>query len=89
MNIRKHFRPWLPMAMLLLTMVAAQIWLSHMRYEVAQSTQRAQQEQQLLVDEINKLRLELASMTRPERLRRLAKSELGMRPPRPLQVIRP
>lgn len=89
MNIRKHLRPWLPMAVLLLTMVAAQIWLSHMRYEVAQSTQLAQQEQQLLVDEINKLRLELASITRPERLRRLAKTELGMHPPRPLQVIHP
>ncbi|MFQ5581223.1 MAG: cell division protein FtsL [Mariprofundaceae bacterium] len=89
MNIRNPFHAWLPVAMLLCIVIAGQIWLSHMRYEVAQSAQRVQQEQQLLKVEINKLKLELASMARPERLRHLAKSKLGMLPPRPLQVIRP
>jgi len=39
--------------------------------------------------ETSKLRLEIASLTRPERLRELAQTRLHMTPPRPMQVLRP
>lgn len=70
-------------------LATGQVWLSHMRYETSLETSEAQKAQSEQKREIHKLNLELASLTRPERLRKIAQSELGMAPPRPMQVLRP
>jgi len=67
----------------------AQVWLSHIRYEQSLETSRVQKEMNELKREMHQLNLELASLTRPERLRSMAQTKLGMAPPLPIQVIRP
>ncbi|MFQ5356230.1 MAG: cell division protein FtsL [Mariprofundaceae bacterium] len=66
-----------------------QVGLSHERYELTKEMTSARHEQKDLMAEMNRLSLELASLTRPERIRKLAKSQLGMAPPTPMQVIQP
>jgi cell division protein FtsL len=70
-------------------LATTQVWLSHLRYELSLETARIQKEQSELKREMNQLNLELASLTRPERLRKIAQIDLGMAPPLPMQVIRP
>jgi len=70
-------------------LATAQVWLSHIRYELSLETSRVQKEQNELKREMHQLNLELASLTRPERLRKIAQTELGMAPPLPIQVVRP
>ncbi len=80
---------WLFVPLLLGGFAAAQVWLSHVRYELSQQTQRLNAEKQALALEVSKLNLEVASLTRPERLREIAQRRLHMAPPRPLQVVHP
>jgi len=75
--------------LLLAVLAGSQVWLSHVRYELSLDFQRLLAEQQSLTLESSKLRLEIASMTRPDRLREYASSTLGMAPPRPMQVVHP
>jgi len=82
-------KPWLLVPVLAGLLAAGQIWLSHLRYELSLETQALSSEKQIVQGESSKLRLELASMTRPERLRKLAQQELGMAPPSPAQVVHP
>ena len=70
-------------------LATGQVWLSHLRYETSLETSKTQKAQGEQKREIHKLNLELASLTRPERLRKIAQSRLGMAPPRPMQVLRP
>ena len=70
-------------------LATAQVWLSHIRYEQSLETSRVQKEKNELKREMHQLNLELASLTRPERLRKIAQTELGMAPPLPIQVVRP
>jgi len=72
----------------ILVLAAAEVWLSHARYEVSQMTQRDLKARQDLQARLSQLNLELASITRPDRLRNAAKT-LDMAPPSPMQVIRP
>lgn len=70
-------------------LAAAQVWLSHIRYEMSLAGSETHKAQDEIKREIHQLNLELASLTRPERLRKIAQSELGMAPPRPMQVVQP
>jgi len=70
-------------------MAAAQINLAHQRNGLSQQLSLTQNEAQSLRAELNRLNLEMASLTRPERLRALASSQLGMVPPSSGQVVRP
>jgi len=70
-------------------MATGQVWLSHIRYETSLETAAMQKERDAVKGEMHTLNLELASLTRPERLRKIAQSKLGMGPPRPMQVLRP
>jgi len=85
--MRSWFKLWLLLPLMLGALAAAQVWLSHLRYELSLETQSVTKEKQAELKEISKLRIEIASLTRPERLRRLARSKLDMAPPNPLQVI--
>ncbi len=68
---------------------ACQVALSHERYELTKEMTSVQHEKKDLMAAMNRLSLELASLARPERIRKLAKSQLGMAPPTPMQVIQP
>ncbi len=80
-----------PWAVLLLVgaMAALQVGLARQRLALAGEKAAATREARQLRAEIGKLRLEWATLTRPERVRRLATTRLGMRPPLPSQVVRP
>lgn len=70
-------------------MAAGQVWISHLRNNLASDIQQQQQQQAELRQEVQRLQIELASLTRPERLRAMARDKLGMQPPLPAQVIKP
>lgn len=82
-------KPWLLVPVAAGLLAACQIWLSHLRYELSLDSQELNTEKQEMLGEVSQLRLELASMTRPERLRQLAQQKLGMAPPKPAQVVSP
>ena len=85
--MRSWLRSWLVLPLLLGLLSAAQIWLSYLRYDLSLETHSLSVEKQTALKEISKLHLEFASLTRPERLRQLARTELHMAPPKPMQVI--
>lgn len=85
--MRSWLKPWLVLPLMLGVLSIAHVWLSHLRYELSLETQALVAEKQTELKEISKLRIELASLTRPERLRNLARTKLDMAPPNPMQVI--
>jgi len=90
MNPKYHsVHKWLMLLLLPGLLAAAQVGMAHKRLELARQHDTVQHEVRSLHAEISRLTLELATLSRPERLRRLAVAELGMRPPTPMQVIRP
>ncbi len=90
MNPKYHsVRRWLMLLLLPGLLAAAQVGMAHKRLELARQHDAVHREVRSLHAEISRLTLELATLSRPERLRRLAIAELGMRPPTPMQVIRP
>jgi len=82
-------RPWVLVPVVAGVLSAGQIWASHLRYELSLENQQLNKERQETLKETSTLRLELANLTRPERLRKLAQEELGMGPPKPMQVVHP
>jgi len=80
---------WLACLLVSGLLAAAQIWMAHQRLELAGRHAVIQREARALHADINRLTLEFATLIRPERLRRLAVSELGMHSPSPMQVIHP
>jgi len=78
---------WMLIPVCLAVLAAAQIWLSHVRNELSVEAQQLTAEQQSIRQESSKLRLEVASLSRPERLREYAITKLHMVPPVPMQVI--
>jgi len=86
---RGLFRPWVVLLLGLAVVAFAQVGLGHARYRLAGELRLTRQALQQVRDEVNRLRLEWASLARPERVRRLASERLHMGPPSPMQVIRP
>ena len=82
-------RPWMMVPVVLGLLAATKVWLSYLRYDLSIETQQLAVEKQAVGMESTKLRIEIASLTRPERLRQMAVSELGMAPPNPAQVVHP
>ncbi|HKJ83478.1 MAG TPA: cell division protein FtsL [Mariprofundaceae bacterium] len=82
-------RLWIVSGLMMAALATAQVWLAHGRYAIAHKTTLARHHVENTQAEINRLGLELASLTRPERLRELAKQRLNMAPPLPMQVWRP
>jgi cell division protein FtsL len=90
MNPKRYsVHKWLMLLLLPGLLAAAQVGMAHKRLELARQHDAVQHEVRSLHAEISRLTLEFATLSRPERLRRLAVAELGMRPPTPMQVIRP
>jgi cell division protein FtsL len=87
--MRGWLKLWMLMPLTLAVLAGAQIWLSHLRNELSLETQRLDREQKQVRQESSKLRLEVASLSRPERLREYATTTLGMAPPKPMQVVHP
>ncbi len=83
------WRPIPVIGLALALLAVGQISLAHLRNGLSQDISLAQQQRQALQTELNQLRLELASLTRPGRLRTLAASRLGMGPAAARQIIRP
>jgi len=82
-------RPWMAVFALVAGLAGSQVWLSHLRYEMSLESQRLQSEKQDVLKQAGNLRLELASLSRPERLREMATKQLHMAPPAPMQVVHP
>ncbi len=80
--------PWVivPVA-LIIGLAAGQVWVSHARYEIAKQHQSTVKEMTAMQSELKRLQLELANLTRPERLRQWAADKLDMHPPAPHQVV--
>ena len=81
-------RFWIMIPACVAVLAGAQIWMSHVRNELSLETQRLVKAQDAVRQESAQLRLEVASLSRPERLREYAIARLGMAPPKPMQVIR-
>jgi len=82
-------KPWLCIPVGVALLAGCLIWLSHLRYELSLESQRMATEKKAIEQESSGFRLEIASLTRPERLRQYARDTLDMAPPKPMQVIRP
>lgn len=82
-------RPWLLLCLVVVLLATAQVSLAHQRLSVAAEFNNLQRDVRQAGDEINRLNIELAMLTRPERLREVALDELGMRPPTAAQVVNP
>ena len=82
-------KPWLVVPIVLGLLAATKVWLSYLRYDLSIEMQQLAEEKKAISMESTKLRIEIASLTRPERLRQMAVTELGMAPPGPAQVVHP
>jgi len=82
-------RPWLLICLAVVVLATAQVALAHQRLTVVGDNSRLQRDVQQAGDAINRLNIELAMLTRPEKLREVALNELGMRPPTAAQVVKP
>lgn len=69
-------------------LAGGKVWVSYLRVDTEQGVNQLKKEKVLLVQDVQNLKLELASMTRPDTLRRLAR-ELGMAAPSAMQVMKP
>jgi len=70
-------------------LAAAQVWLSHLRVDVAQQVTLLKHERNAIKQDVQNLSLEIASLLRPDTLRRLAREKMGMHAPTPMQVVKP
>jgi len=70
-------------------LAAGQVWLSHLRVGAAQSITELKQDRLRVQQDVQNLKLELASLMRPDTLRRLAREKLGMHAPTSMQVVKP
>jgi len=84
-----RIRPWLLLALLLVVLASAQVAVAHQRLETVARHNALQREATRLGDEISRMNIELAMLTRPERLRSVAVGQLGMQAPKPMQVVSP
>ncbi|MDX8410070.1 MAG: cell division protein FtsL [Mariprofundales bacterium] len=87
--MRRDLGLLLLMLALLALLASLQVWLSHARYEMSRQSKQLMTQHADLRYRINQLQLERSSLIRPERLRRIAREQLGMAPPRAQQVIHP
>ncbi|MDQ7004456.1 MAG: cell division protein FtsL [Ghiorsea sp.] len=69
-------------------LAGSKVWVSYLRVDTEQVVSQLQKDKVLLMQDVQSLKLELASMGRPDTLRRLAR-ELGMSAPTAMQLVTP
>lgn len=79
--------PWV-LAAAIAVLAGGQVFVSYLRVDTAQEIGKLKKERILLEQDLQSLRLELASMSRPDTLRRMAR-KLGMSAPSAMQVVKP
>ena len=79
----------IPVFFLIVCLAIAQVWLSHLRIETSKKMQLLQAGILTQQEKIQALGLEYASLARPNRLRKLSHTKLGMHPPKPMQILQP
>lgn len=77
------------MVLIIGCVAAGEVYLSHVRVNVSQAVAMRKVEKSDVQQEVQNLKLEIASITRPDTLRRLAREKLGMHSPTPMQVFKP
>ncbi|PIQ34438.1 MAG: cell division protein FtsL [Zetaproteobacteria bacterium CG_4_9_14_3_um_filter_49_83] len=85
----QRYGPVLLLIALTAILGGGQVWLAHVRIENNRTIQSVRADIESARQNIQKLRLELSSMTRPENLKSVARKKLGMQAPLPMQVVRP
>lgn len=90
MNVLKGWRvrPWLVTMLLVTVLASGQVALAQQRLDMAAERNAVLRDMDRLKDEISRMKIELATLMRPDRLRRVAVRRLDMRPPAPTQVVR-
>jgi len=83
----KHM-PLFNFAILIGLLAGAQVWQAYLRVDTAQEFTKIKKEKVKLQQDVQSLKLELASITRPDTLRRLAR-QMGMSAPTSMQVVKP
>jgi len=83
----RRVRPWLLVVLVASVLATMQVGIAHQRLQVVAQQSVLQRDVRQLEDEISRMNIELATLTRPDRLRRVAVNELGMRPPAAMQVV--
>ncbi|MDQ6987677.1 MAG: cell division protein FtsL [Mariprofundaceae bacterium] len=83
----RRVRPWLLVVLVASVLAIMQVGIAHQRLQVVAQQSVLQRDVRQLEDEISRMNIELATLTRPDRLRRVAANELGMRPPAAMQVV--
>ena len=82
-------KAWMLLPIAVAVLAGGLVWISHMRYELSLEAQRVKAEKKTVGLESSGLRLEVANLIRPERLREYAVNTLDMAAPKPMQVVRP
>jgi len=85
----RSVRPWLLLCLAVALLATAKVAVAHQRLDTAVEYNQLQRDVRQMGDEINRMNIELAMLTRPERLRTVALEQLGMRPPTAMQVVNP
>lgn len=83
----RRMGPWALMGIAVLAMATAQVALANQRLQIAARYNQLQRDMRHAGDQISRLKIELAMLTRPERLRAVALDQLGMHPPTAAQVV--
>jgi len=86
---RRSVRPW-PLALgfvLVMVLCCALVWVRLQVVRTGYELSTARRVEQRLGHEERELAIELATITSPRPLERLARSRLGMQPPEPGQII--
>ncbi|MDX8382181.1 MAG: cell division protein FtsL [Ghiorsea sp.] len=83
----KHV-PLVNFAILIGLLAGAQVWQAYLRVDTAQEFTKLEEEKVKLQQDVQSFKLELASITRPDTLRRLAR-QVGMSAPTSMQVVKP
>jgi len=80
-------RPWFVLALLVSVLACIQVGVAHERLQVVAEQSLLQRDVRQVEDEISRMNIELATLMRPDRLRKVAVEKLGMRPPSAMQVV--
>ena len=83
---KRNIRPWVLVLVLVLGEMFLLAWCRVQHVTVGYSITQATEEQQRLIKAQNKLKVEIARLRSPERITKIARSQLGLAPPKEEQM---